>query len=243
MKNILFVCTLLLSALAFSQEKDVIDGITIIPVEHASFVLKTDTKTIFIDPVKYTDKFNSYGSPDIIIITDIHGDHLSNETLEKLSLEKTMLVVPQAVEEKLSENLKSKAVIIANGEKQEVAGITIKAVPMYNLREEAKTFHTKGRGNGYIISLNDKRIYVSGDTEDIPEMRKLNNIDIAFVCMNLPYTMTEDKAAEAVLDFKPKVVYPYHYRGQNGKSDIEKFKQLVNKGNDKILVKFLTWYP
>lgn len=227
----------------YSQEKEVVDGITIIPVEHASFILKTDNKTIFVDPVKDSDAFNKYGTPDIVLITDIHGDHLSNETLEKLSLEKSILVVPQAVEEKLSESLKSKAVIIANGEKQEIAGVPVKAIPMYNLREEAKDFHTKGRGNGYVIQVNDKRIYISGDTEDIPEMRKLNNIDIAFVCMNLPYTMTVDKAAEAVLDFKPKMVYPYHYRGQNGKSDIEKFKSLVTKGNDKIQVKFLAWYP
>ena len=98
---------------------------------------------------------------------------------------------------------------------------------MYNLREEAKKFHEKGRGNGYVIEKNDKRVYISGDTEDIPEMRSLQNIDIAFVCMNLPYTMTVENAASAVLDFKPNKVYPYHYRGTEGLSDVSKFKSLV----------------
>jgi len=103
---------------------------------------------------------------------------------------------------------------------------------MYNLREEALKFHTKGRGNGYVLSINNERIYISGDTEDIPEMRNLKNIDKAFVCMNLPYTMTIESAASAVLDFKPKNVYPYHYRGTDGMSDVDKFKTLVNRENE-----------
>jgi L-ascorbate metabolism protein UlaG (beta-lactamase superfamily) len=113
---------------------------------------------------------------------------------------------------------------------------------MYNLREEALKFHTKGRGNGYILTINEERIYISGDTEDIPEMRALEDIDKAFVCMNLPYTMTVESAASAVLDFKPTVVYPYHYRGTDGLSDIEKFKTMVTNDNKDIEVVFLKWY-
>ena len=113
---------------------------------------------------------------------------------------------------------------------------------MYNLREEALKFHTKGRGNGYVFSIDNQRIYFSGDTEDIPEMRALKNIDKAFVCMNLPYTMTVESAADAVLEFKPKEVYPYHYRGTVGLSDVAKFKSLVNKGNAEIKVVQLDWY-
>jgi L-ascorbate metabolism protein UlaG (beta-lactamase superfamily) len=113
---------------------------------------------------------------------------------------------------------------------------------MYNLREEALQFHKKGRGNGYVIELAGQRIYISGDTEDIPEMRKLQEIDKAFVCMNLPYTMPVESAADAVLDFKPKKVYPYHYRGQGGLSDVQKFKTLVNTGNSDIEVIQLNWY-
>jgi len=114
---------------------------------------------------------------------------------------------------------------------------------MYNLREEALKFHTKGRGNGYVLTINKERIYFSGDTEDIPEMRNLKNIDKAFVCMNLPYTMTVENAADAVLEFKPKEVYPYHYRGTGGLSDVEKFKQIVAEKNKAIKVVQLDWYP
>ena len=102
-------------------------------------------------------------------------------------------------------------------------------------------FHPKGRGNGYVLELGGKRIYVSGDTEDIEEMRQLKGIDIAFVCMNLPFTMTVEQAADAVLAFKPKIVYPYHYRGRGGFSDVEKFKQIVAR-EPSIDVRLLDWY-
>ncbi len=113
---------------------------------------------------------------------------------------------------------------------------------MYNLRAEALKFHTEGRGNGYVLTANKERIYISGDTEDIPEMRNLKNIDKALVCMNLPYTMPIESAASAVLDFKPKQVYPYHYRGTEGLSDVSKFKSLVNEGDASIEVLLLDWY-
>lgn len=113
---------------------------------------------------------------------------------------------------------------------------------MYNLPVTADSRHPQGRGNGYVLSFGNKNIYLSGDTSGIPEMRTLKNIDVAFVCMNLPYTMDVDEAAEAVLDFKPKVVYPYHYRGQNGLSDVTRFKQLVNGKDKKIEVRLRDWY-
>ena len=120
---------------------------------------------------------------------------------------------------------------------------SVEAVPMYNLREEALKFHSKGRGNGYVLTIDGQRLYFSGDTEDIPEMRALKNIDKAFICMNLPYTMTEESAASAVLEFKPKQVYPYHYRGNPNVSDVSKFKTLVNQGDANIEVVQLDWYP
>ena len=122
---------------------------------------------------------------------------------------------------------------------QKVGGINIEAMPMYNLPEAADAFHTKGRGNGYVLTIGGKRVYISGDTEDIPEMRALKNIDIAFVCMNLPYTMDVNQAALGVVAFKPKVVYPYHYRGQ----DVNIFKKLVNEADKNIEVKLVNWYP
>lgn len=129
-----------------------------------------------------------------------------------------------------------------NGEMADLKDIKIEAIPMYNLPESADAFHTKGRGNGYVITLDGKRIYVSGDTEDIPEMRSLQDINIAFICMNLPYTMTIKQAAEATLTFKPQIVYPYHYKGQNGKSDIFSYKQLVNEKDPSIKVIIRDWY-
>jgi L-ascorbate metabolism protein UlaG (beta-lactamase superfamily) len=114
---------------------------------------------------------------------------------------------------------------------------------MYNLPEAPDSRHTKGRGNGYILNLGGKMVYISGDTEDIPEMRALKNIDVAFVCMNQPYTMDINQAANAVLAFKPKIVYPFHYRGQNGLSDVEGFKKLVDAGKAPIEVRLKNWYP
>ena len=130
-----------------------------------------------------------------------------------------------------------------NGDSLTMAGIEIRAIPMYNLREEAKDLHVKGRGNGYIIERDGTRIYIAGDTEDIPEMRDLKNIDIAFIPMNLPYTMPVEAAADAVLEFKPKKVYPYHYKGKEGLSDVGKFKNIVETNSVNIEVVQLDWYP
>ena len=130
-----------------------------------------------------------------------------------------------------------------NGSKVDYDVFSVEAIPMYNLRDEALKYHPKGRGNGYVLTFGKERVYISGDTEDISEMRELKNIDKAFICMNLPYTMTVENAAKAVLDFKPKQVYPYHYRGTEGYSDIEKFKSIINENSKAIEVTELNWYP
>jgi L-ascorbate metabolism protein UlaG (beta-lactamase superfamily) len=180
--------------------------------------------------------------PDYILITDIHGDHMDAQTLKDLDLTEVTVVAPRAVIDKLPELKTKELIVMNNGETRQLAGITIEAIPMYNLRKEALKYHEKGRGNGYVLTLGMERIYISGDTEDIPEMRNLKNIDIAFVCMNLPYTMTVESAARAVLEFKPKKVYPYHYRGTEGMSDVDNFKKLVNTGNTDIEIVQLNWY-
>ncbi len=217
--------------------------IEIIPIEHATTVLEWNDVTIYVDPVGGAEAFAGQKEPDLILITDIHGDHFSLETLQALNTSKAKIIVPQAVADKIPEKFTPQLDILNNGDSKERFDITVEAIPMYNLREEAKDFHVKGRGNGYVLNMGDQRIYFSGDTEDIPEMRTLENIDKAFVCMNLPYTMTVESAASAVLDFKPKQVYPYHYRGRPEVSDISKFKQLVNEGNPDIEVVQLDWYP
>ncbi|MGR7814485.1 MBL fold metallo-hydrolase [Lacinutrix undariae] len=220
--------------------------VKIIPINHATLVLEYEDGVIYVDPVGGADMFKEQKPPQIILVTDIHGDHLNIETLEAITTKNTLLIVPKAVAEKLPETLIGKVSVLENGEIQSIKNSTIdfkvKAIPMYNLREEALKFHSKGRGNGYVITLGEKEIYISGDTEDIPEMRALKNIDIAFVCMNLPYTMTVESAASAVLEFKPKQVYPYHYRGTEGLSDVNEFKKIVNKGNDNIKVILKEWY-
>ena len=184
-----------------------------------------------MDPYGGAEKFTDFANADLICITHLHGDHLNANTLKGLDLANTTLIAPQSVVDELGDIEFNEIRVLANDKSTNFLEIEIEAVPMYNLPDDDTSRHPKGWGNGYVISIDGKRFYFSGDTEDIPEMRSLKEIDYAFVCMNLPYTMDVDQAAEAVLDFQPKVVYPFHYRGQNGFSDVDKFKALVNKEN------------
>jgi len=205
------------------------------PIDHATFAMGWDGKTIYIDPVGGAEAFSSLPAPDMIIITDIHGDHLNQDTLTAVAQADTQIIAPTAVIEQLPDNLKAQATQVNNDQLIQMQGISIEGIPMYNLTEDRLQFHEKGRGNGYVMNFGGTRIYISGDTEDIPEMRALDNIDVAFVCFNLPYTMTEQQAADAVNAFRPDIVYPYHYRG----SDLELFTSLVNDG---IEVREGAWY-
>src|ERR1035437_1998697 len=215
------------------------DGaLKILPINHATLVLQWKDRTICVDPVGGAKAFQGLPLPDLILLTDIHGDHLSKETLTELAGPGTKLVGPPAVAEQLTADFRNRATGLANGQTGEQLGIKIEAVPAYNLTAERLKFHTKGRGNGYVLTLGGKRMYLSGDTEDIPEKLALKNIDVAFLCMNLPYTMTVEQAARAVRAFKPRVVYPYHYRG----SDLHKFKELVGTAAG-VEVRLRDWYP
>ena len=156
--------------------------------------------------------------------------------IAKLRQDSTVLVVPAAAADKVDGET-----VIENGETKELAGILVEAVPMYNLKrgpEEGGLFHEKGRGNGYILTLGGKRLYLSGDTACTPEMRALTDIAVAFVPMNLPYTMPPSEAAECVKAFQPKVVYPYHYRG----SDLDEFSAALENESE-IEVRIREWYP
>jgi len=248
MKNIIFSILLFgittTAVLAQKEEITTSDGIlSLTPILHSTMALEFNGKTIFIDPYGGAAKFAGLSHPDLILITDIHGDHLNLETLTELDTGSTTFVVPQAVSEKMDGVDAKETLLIANGQSINWQGIGIEALPMYNLPETEDSRHTKGRGNGYVLTFGDKRIYISGDTEDIAEMRALKDIDYAFVCMNLPYTMDINQAADAVLEFKPGVVYPFHYRGGGGKfSDVNAFKTLVNNGNSAIEVRVRDWY-
>jgi L-ascorbate metabolism protein UlaG (beta-lactamase superfamily) len=213
------------------------------PIQHASLVFTLQGVTIYADPTGGVDNYKGLPAPGIILITDIHGDHFDIKTIDAVKTAATVLIVPQVVADKLPAADREKLVILRNGDNTVQSGISISAIPMYNLPESPTAMHTKGRGNGYILDLGGKNVYISGDTQGIPEMRSLKNIDVAFVCMNLPYTMDIKEAADAVLAFKPKIVYPYHYRGQGGLSDVAGFKSLVEAGNKGIEVRLRNWYP
>jgi len=217
--------------------------IQIIPISHASIVLKIGDVVVYNDPVGGVEAYTGQAPADIILISDIHGDHLEPETVEKLATQETVIVVPQAVKDQLPERLPGTVVVLANGQTSTQKGVIIHAIPMYNIPELPDAFHPKGRGNGYVLESDGKKVYLAGDTSNIPEMAELENIDIAFIPMNLPYTMDIQEAADAVLSFKPTVVHPYHYRGQDGFADIEEFKKLVNERDPSITVDILDFYP
>ena len=224
-------------------QKEVYANFDITPISHATSVFTMDTTVFYTDPVGGTDAFEGQPNPDIILVTDIHGDHFNLKTLEAVSSSETKIVVPQAVADKIEGKLTNQLILLKNEEIKTIDGFKIQGIAMYNQGDEDQVRHVKGRGNGYVIEKGGLRVYFSGDTEAVPEMKALKNIDKAFVCMNLPYTMGVEAAAEGVLAFQPKEVYPYHYRGQDGLTDIEKFKALVEEGNKDIQVKLLNWYP
>ena len=237
-----FLCIIANVTFAQLSKPDIIKtnngSLTIQPIQHGSVVFKWDSKTIYIDPYGGAKYYKGISAPDMIIITDIHGDHMNPETLGALETSKAIFIVPKAVAEQLPEQFRNQCVIVNNDEKVSRLGIDIRAIPMYNLPETEDSRHPKGRGNGYVVSIGGKNIYISGDTEDIPEMRDLTNIDIAFVCMNGP-TMDINQAASAVVEFEPKIVYPFHHRG----SDLSAFGKMVKDGNSSIDVRVRNWYP
>ena len=228
----------------------VTSSVEVTPISHATFVLTSDDGVVYNDPVGGAEAFADQPVADLILISDIHGDHLDTATLGGLLRDAertdadTKVVAPAAVIEQLPAYVVARTTKLANGETAEVAGVTIEALPMYNLREEALKFHTKGRGNGYVLDgFGGERVYIAGDTEDVPEMRSLRDIDRAFVPMNLPYTMPVDAAADAVIAFRPAIVHPYHYRGTEGLSDVGAFAKTVGDAGVDVEVVQLEWYP
>ena len=215
-----------------------LDAVTIHPIEHATLALTTADTTVYVDPVGGAERFAGLPAPDLILVTDVHGDHMDPETLAALGGADALVLAPRAVVDELGYGE-----VLGYGDTWTQVGtegvFTVTGVAAYNLTEERLRYHPKGRGNGFVLLLGGLRVYLSGDTEDVPEMRALEGIDLALVCMNLPYTMTVDQAADGVLAFAPRVVVPYHHRG----SDLDRFEQLVTTGNPGIEVRRLDWYP
>ena len=240
--------------------------LTIHPIHHATFVMQWSGKTIYVDPVGGGKLFAALPKPDLVLVTHIHSDHFDPATLEVVvpAGGRTVLVAPKTVAEKIPETLRGKAVVkvLANGEKTMAAGMAVEAVPAYNTTPGNEKFHPKGRDNGYVLTggekgfkkgpgkqdefyhpMGGKRVYIAGDTEDTAEMRALKLIDVAFLPMNLPYTMSVEKAADAIRQFRPKIVYPYHYRSQDGtKADFGQLRKLVGRDSG-VEIRVREWYP
>lgn len=206
------------------------------PVDHASMVVETPSGTIYVDPVGGAEKYADYPAPDMILITHEHGDHFDLPTLE--GLPEVRLITNAAVFEMLPEPMQERASAMKNGDLAEVLGISVEAVPAYNTTAERSQYHPKGRDNGYVLTIGGKRFYIAGDTEPTPEMLALTDIEVAFLPMNLPYTMTVEQAAEAVATFKPRTVFPYHHRD----SDVDEFARLVEQSKAPTLVVLANWY-
>ncbi|MGB4076238.1 MAG: MBL fold metallo-hydrolase [Minisyncoccia bacterium] len=217
--------------------------VQVLPLEHATAVILFDEVVIYIDPTGGPEAFVGQPSADLILLTDIHGDHLDPETLAAVLGEAT-LIAPQSVIDALPDELATRALLLGNGEVTTALDFEITGVPMYNLPGANEQFHEKGRGNGYILERDGYRLYLAGDTAGTPEMRALADIDLALIPMNLPYTMSVAEAAEAVLAFSTKEVVPYHYRNQDKTlADVLHFKELVEARTSEIRVTLLPWYP
>lgn len=230
----------LLPAAAWAQSTVPATGgnITITPLQHATVQLEYAGKVIQVDPAQ--GDLASAKPGDLVLVTDIHGDHLNPDGIAKVRKAGAAVVMPEAVRAQVGDKVPAPIEVLANGQTKTVAGVAIEAVPMYNLQRgpaAGQLFHTKGRGNGYVVTLGGKRVYFAGDTECVPEIKALKNIDVAFMPMNLPYTMPPAEAAECVKAFKPKIAIPYHFQGQKP----EEFQEAL-KGSG-IEVRILSWYP
>ncbi|TET69153.1 MAG: MBL fold metallo-hydrolase [Candidatus Aminicenantes bacterium] len=224
---VFFIGFVLVAAVQKEFEEDIIQtsqgDLKITFIGHGTVMFTFEGKIIHVDPVgRYAD-YSQLPKADLILITHEHGDHLDAKVIKIISSEKTDLVLT----EKCVEKVKIEDVIIMkNGDIKTVQNLKIEAIPAYNIkhmRSPGNPYHPKGVGNGYIITFGDKRVYVAGDTENTPEMKALKNIDIAFLPMNLPYTMTPEMVADAAKAFMPKILYPYHY----GNTDTSKIVELL----------------
>jgi len=195
-------------------------------IGHGSLMFTFNGKVIHVDPFSKLAEYSKLPKADMLLITHEHRDHLDLKAMEAVRTDKTVLLLTKTCAAKLKGGI-----IMENGDTETVGGLKIEAVPANNLvhmRSEGIPFHPKGIGNGYVITFGDKRVYVAGDTENIPEMKKLERIDCAFLPMNLPYTMNPEMVADAAKAFKPKILYPYHY----GDTDTSNLEQLMKNTQD-----------
>ncbi len=191
-------------------------------IGHGTLMFRFGAAVVHVDPVSRYADYARMPKADLILVTHEHGDHLDEAAVGKITKPDTELVLTDVCAKRLR-----RGTVMGNGDVKTVKGLKVEAVPAYNIahkRRGGQPFHPKGIGNGYVITFGDKRVYVAGDTENVPEMAKLTGIDVAFLPMNLPYTMTPEMVADAVGTFKPKIVYPYHF----GNTDTSRLVDLLN---------------
>ena len=190
---------------------------------HGSLMLAFSGKHIYVDPFSRVADYSKLPEADVILITHEHRDHLDLEALARVRTERTAVILTETCARQVEGGI-----VMQNGDVRVVNGTHIEAVPAYNLvhkRENGQPFHPKGVGNGYIVTFGDKRVYVAGDTENIPEMKELQDIACAFLPMNLPYTMTPEMVADAAKAFQPNILYPYHF----GDTDVSRLEELLRE--------------
>jgi L-ascorbate metabolism protein UlaG (beta-lactamase superfamily) len=199
-------------------------------VGHGSLIIQCGPMVVHIDPVSEFGDYARLPKADLILITHAHSDHLDPQAIARITQPATRIIAAPVCREKLPD-----VNFLANGEKTQIGDLEIEAVPAYNIlhkRPNNQPFHPRGEGNGYILQYGGLRLYIAGDTENTPEMKALRNIDVAFLPMNLPYTMTPGMVAEAAKAFQPRILYPYHF----GDTDVQKLAVLL-KGEKKIEVR------
>ncbi len=222
------VLAIVLAVVATAQEKFETDTIKtyagdlkITFIGHGTLMFTFGGKIIHVDPYSEMADYTKLPKADIILLTHEHGDHLDLKALNSVRTIKTLVILTKTCAKQVEGGI-----VMNNGDIKSIEGLKIEAVPAYNIvnkRNDGQPYHPKGAGNGYIITFGDKRVYVAGDTENIPEMKELTGIDIGFLPMNLPYTMTPEMVADAAKAFKPKILYPYHY----GETDTSKLLDLL----------------
>ena len=231
-QSLMLVSMILASTVAAQEQSspDIVKtsagDLTITFIGHGSLMFSFGGKAVYVDPYSKLADYGKLPKADIILITHEHRDHLDPAALEKVRTARTKIVLTEAGAAQVPGGM-----VMKNGDAKIVEGITIEAVPAYNIlhkRENGQPYHPKGAGNGYVITFGDKRVYIAGDTENVPEMKALRNIDITFLPMNLPYTMTPEMVADAAKLFQPKVLYPYH----TGETDIAKLTALMKDQKD-----------
>jgi L-ascorbate metabolism protein UlaG (beta-lactamase superfamily) len=237
------IITILLTAMTtrgFSQESPAFDKLNTSAgvvemhfIGHGSLMLKINGLVIYTDPVRTFGSYDFLPKADIILITHEHSDHLDAELINTLRKKGTFVFCNQN-----SAKTIPWAMVMKAGGRQEVDNIIIEAVTAYNIvneRAPGQPFHPKGQGLGYILTIGGKKIYVAGDTENTPEMKALKNIDVAFLPMNLPYTMTPEMVADAARAFKPRILYPYHY----GETNTEELLKLLKDTDIEVRIRNL----